>query len=418
MWLMVLLVAIIWGGSWFIWKNFREPIISGVLYVRQAEMFVSGLWTSDDKKYEVYLSRDGNKTSAELRADSQNEQQKKDGEQDDGDGALYAYEARFGDWADFSGKVTPDQVTDNHLRIMSATSLEPMRYLFLALFGVLFTWAVFRGPTSFFRRKLNLEGLIGQQAQVFPIIAPFLKFNPAKLPFRALGSAVPSQLPPFSEALGPEEWVAFHSIPMSGGLPDPEAAEAAFAHQLGPRWRGAMALPAELQVLLAAFCLKASRKRDESDAMLGRLALCWDPASGLKLRRDRALLGEARKILRSKDMAEKTLANCSRHAFVSTALIRALNTAREEGGVLAPAQFVWLRAHNRSLWYCLNNLGRQAFHTEALGAMSHYRAEKQINRPIPKPRLAQAVEGLNGHLQNPIISRPIPELKKVSGKGK
>lgn len=415
MWLMLFLLAIVWGGGWLIWTNFREPIVTGILYVRQAEMAVAGLWTDNDTTYDVWLNRYDDKTEAQKKAEKDDPNKPPEDPEAQTD---YLYKAKFGDWPEFTRTVENEKVTDNHLKILATTALEPMRYIFLALFGVLFLWSVFKGPTSYFRRKLSLEGLIGQQSQVFPVIAPFVKFNPSKLPFRPLGSPVPSQLPPFSEALSPEEWVSFHSIPMTGGLPDPEAAQAALAHQLGPRWRGAMALSAELQVLLAAFCLKAARKRDESDNMLGRLAMCWDATAGLKLRRDSGLIGEARKILRSKDMAEKTLANCSRHAFVGTAMIRALNTAREEGGVLAPAQFVWLRAHNRSLWYALNNLGRQAFHAEALGVMSHYRAEKQINRPIPKPRLTQAVEGLNGHLQNPIISRPIPELKKSDGKGK
>jgi len=47
---------------------------------------------------------------------------------------------------------------------------------------------------------------------------------------------------------------------------------------------------------------------------------------------------------------------------------------------------------------------------EAMGAMSHYRAEKLIARPIPKPRVRDAVTALAGYMNDPLIRRPIPEL--------
>jgi intracellular multiplication protein IcmP len=80
--------------------------------------------------------------------------------------------------------------------------------------------------------------------------------------------------------------------------------------------------------------------------------------------------------------------------------LRALAYAREEGGVLAPATFVWLRAYDRMLWYPLNNLGRQAFHMEAVGAMCHYKAEKLANRPIVRPKVDGAVETLTEYMKS------------------
>ncbi|PCI00227.1 MAG: hypothetical protein COB76_03920 [Alphaproteobacteria bacterium] len=114
--------------------------------------------------------------------------------------------------------------------------------------------------------------------------------------------------------------------------------------------------------------------------------------------------------VKNKNIAGPTLKQCNRHAFVTTALIGALAFARSEGGVLAPAQFVWLRGHDRPLWYPLNNLGRQAFHAEAMGAMSHYRAEKQVQRPIPKSMVIDAVKVLDAFLNDKIASSPIPQL--------
>ena len=160
-------------------------------------------------------------------------------------------------------------------------------------------------------------------------------------------------------------------------------------------------------MLLAAFCLKAARKRKESDVMLGDIAKCWSHKKGLVV--DKKLLKQARNIIRDRDLCGKTFSKCNQHAFVTTAMIRALQTAREEGGVLSSSQFVWLRGFDRSLWYALNNLGRQAFHMEAVGSMAHYKVEKRIGRPIPRPKVEEAVKVLRDYMKSD-RARPVPNL--------
>lgn len=302
-----------------------------------------------------------------------------------------------------------EQLTFDHLSYFTALTMQPLKNIYIALCGICAVWCMFLGPNTQYRSKLGLEGLIARQSKNFPMIRPFVKFNPATQPPRPPGSPVPAELPLFAEALGPEEWLAYHSIPVPDGKIDEAAATAAFSKQLMGRWKGPNALQPYQQVLLAAFCLKAARKRKDADEMLGRLAACWSFGEGLKLGRDNVLVREARKVLRDKDLAGKTLAKCNRHAFVGTAMLRALATAREEGGVLAPSQFLWLRAHDRTLWYPLNNMGRQSFHMEALGAMSHYRAEKMTQRPIPMPKLKDAVDTIKDYMGS-MRARPIPQL--------
>lgn len=194
---------------------------------------------------------------------------------------------------------------------------------------------------------------------------------------------------------------------MPDGKLDADAATRAFAKQLGGPWRGAMELAPYKQVLLAAFVLKALRKRHESDDMLGQLSMSWSKEHGLRI--PGKLLRDARRILKDKDKTSRIISKCNQHAFENTALLRALATARAEGGVLAPAQFVWLRGFDRDLWYPLNNLGRQSFHMEALGAICHYKAEKQVQRPIPRPKVDDAVKSLTEYISSS-NARPIPTL--------
>lgn len=296
-----------------------------------------------------------------------------------------------------------------HLSYFTALSMQPLRYPIIAFLVVCGLWAYTKGPKTYYRHKLDLEGLIKRQSINFPVIAPFTAFNPAKQPPRPPGSPVPAELPDFAEALGPEEWIAYNQIPVPDGKLDKDATQKAFLKQLGGRWKGPMTMEPYKQILLASFCLKAARKRNDADIMLGRLALCWDAKKGLDLKRDKKLHKDAMAVLKNKKLAESALSKANKHAFETTALLRALATAREEGGVLAPAQFVWLRAHNRNLWYPLNNLGRQSFHIEALGAMGHYKAEKMTDRPIPIPKLEGCIQTMEEYTSSK-KARPIPAL--------
>ncbi len=221
----------------------------------------------------------------------------------------------------------------------------------------------------------------------------------------------------FAEALGPEEWLSYNEIPLDDDKLNQDVLFKKFAKQLGPRWRGAKHLPPYKQILLAGFCLKAGRKRDESDDLFGRFALCWSHDKGLNLSKDRTLLRDARKILANKDLSHRILKKCKQHAWQTTALLRALLIAREEGGVLAPAQFVWLRGYDRNLWYPLNNLGRQSHHMEAVGAMAHFRLERRAQRPIPRPKVQEAVDVIIEYMDTE-QARPIPKLDYSYSKNK
>lgn len=297
----------------------------------------------------------------------------------------------------------------DHLALFGALAMQPLRIPLIVLLAAGALWSLFMGPRTHYRHRLGLESLIERQSSIFPVISPFVRFNPSTQPPRPPGSPVPAELPLFAEALGPEEWMAYYQIPVPDGKIDEDAAARAFTRQLKGRWKGPNALPDYMQVLLAAFCLKAARKRKDADDMLGQLAQCWSIRRGLVLAKNPKLLREARAILKNKDLAGKTLAQANRHAFITTAMLRALAFAREEGGVLAPAQFVWLRAHDRTLWYPLNNMGRQSYHTEALGAMAHFKAERLTQRPIPVPKVENAVKTLQEYMSSG-SARPIPQL--------
>lgn len=320
-------------------------------------------------------------------------------------GAEYDFKENFA----LIPKLEKTDLDGTTMSMISSMAMDPLKIPFMLFFAFLTLWAIFKGPRTHYRRKMGLDQLIKAQSNVFPVIKPFVDFDPSHLPVRPPGSPVPAELPVFSEALGPEEWLAYYDIPVPDGELDEKAARKAFVLQLGQRWGGPMRLAPYKQILLAAFCLKAARKRNDSDLMLGRLASCWTFKKGLQLGKDKTLLKEARKVLKNKSLAAQTLSKCNQHAWENTALMRGLLNARDEGGVLAPAQFVWLRAYDRTLWYPLNNLGRQALHMEALGAHAHYKMEKITQRPIPNPRVEDAIIAIRDYMESD-RARPIPAL--------
>lgn len=312
-------------------------------------------------------------------------------------------------WVDSIPKIPQERLDFKLYSVITAAALTAYKWPIIIFIAGIGLWAYKKGPGTQYTEKFNLNSFIRFQAKAFPIIAPFVEFNPCKMDPRAPGSPVPAELPVFAEALGPEEWIAYNQLPVPDGKIDEDALTAAFTRQLGKRWRGIKMLAPYKIIILAAFCLKASRKRNDSDDIMGRIARCWSHDKGLELSKDPTLITKAKKILNNKDLAYKVIKNCNQHAWETTAMLRGLLTAREEGGVLAPAQFVWLRGHDRNLWYALNGLGRQSCFTEALGASSHFRAEKRSERPIPKPKIQDAVDSMVEYMDSQ-NARPIPVL--------
>jgi len=286
----------------------------------------------------------------------------------------------------------------------------PLALIFLGFAYHMF----FLAPRGKFRTRHNLESFIKTQALMWPVISPIVNFNPIKSSARILGGLVPDKLPLFAEALSPEEWLAWHRIPITNSIPDREATRRAFIQQLGPRWTGIDHAPIHIQGLFAAFALKGVQKRDESDDFLGKLSLCWSEKDGFKVSAE--VKKEILKIIHDPEIGGKASEIARQYAYRTTAILAVLRWARQMGGVLAPAQFLWLRGTDRALWYPLNNLGRRSFHSEGAGAMAHYMSEQIAKKPLPLPRVDTAVITLNQYLAT--TGRPIPPREGDDAKSK
>jgi len=319
----------------------------------------------------------------------------------------------LGVWRAWLPKADIRAIGPSEIAVTTQVALTPFKIIISILLFGMGLIVTFVEPGKRYCRKMNLQALLEEQAQSFPTIAPFIDFNPLTIPARILGKPVPSSLPLFAEALSPEEWVAYNRIKFSEGKLDRRRAYKAFSRQLGKRWRGPEYLPLYAQGLYAAFALKSRRKRNEAEEMLNDLSLAWSAKKGF--RPSSKLKKKIAKVLKDDGMCAAVREAADRHAFNTTALLACLNKARQEGGVLAPATFLWLRGVDRTLWYPLNNLGRKAFHPEASGAMVHYIYEMVAGQKIPTPQVDDAVKGLEDFLKQP-DARPVPPLLGPDGK--
>lgn len=301
----------------------------------------------------------------------------------------------------------------DHIKASTLIAVLPLKFVFLAIMGVMTVFVIFRGPGTQYRRRMGLEQLMAEQAKSFPATAPFIKFDPRKLPSRAPGQPVPEQLPLFSEMLSPEEWLAYNEVKWNGSSLDYSACWRALEKQLGKRWQGPENMAFHMQGIYAACALKLVRKRKDSEEVLNMLAESWSADGGF--RPSAKLKTKVRAVIKNPKLGGALKKFADQHAFETTALLRCLQRAREEGGVLAPAEFLWLRGHDRNLWYPLNNLGRKSYCPEAAGALVHFTNELIAGQKIPTPRVDEVIRGLEAFMKGP-SARPIPELQRKGQK--
>jgi intracellular multiplication protein IcmP len=350
-------------AGWAFWHFFHQPITNAFGWLRHAELFAISKIVHD--------------------------------------GAASPY---IVGWRDYLAHHPGRELEWQDIRAATRITGHYLRYPVAALLLLMAYFCIFRTARSSYKKTYTLDTLIAAQAKVWPVISPVVKFNAAQDNARDPDShdPLPSQLPIFAEALSPTEWLRFNRIAPYDtaeheGSNDPldrDAAFYAFAEQLGPRWCGALALPWHQKGLFAAFALKVARKRAEADTLLGELAMAANPKQGMSLSLSRSLQRKIMTIIRDPAVGGAAENIAAKHAYVAPALMHLLEYARERGGVLAPASFLWLRGAERALWYPLNNMGRQSFHTEAAGAIAHLNAEKAANTPLFSPKVMAAVDTL------------------------
>lgn len=165
-----------------------------------------------------------------------------------------------------------------------------------------------------------------------------------------------------------------------------------FAMQLGAYWTGIAQLNPPTKALFAAFAAKANHDSAACTRLLSQIAKSAAP--GVKQLDFRGTDELLKKYFDTRPV-QKVLA---KHAYVYTVMASLLEAARADG-VLATADFLWLKPIERRLWYTLNSVGRQTPFVEVAGIFAHWLAEKEFGSKLYVPVIEQAVNGLEIALQ-------------------
>ena len=257
---------------------------------------------------------------------------------------------------------------------------------------------------SRFKRYFDLDGLLREQVKRFPVARAFVR---RRLGLTRLDAAV---LRPADYALTAEEWLD-RFVCKTGAAFDAARATDALIAQLGATWEGPGKATPVARLLFAAFALHMGEKRDAALRLLGEASAALDDRKGedrsgpeRHLTLPEALNARVDALLADPKPFAAAAKAASGHAYTTPALMTVLNVARLRAGVLAPAQFAWLKLVDRPLWYALQSLGFESEglgryvhpnpRVEAAGARDHWASERAAAQPMTWPSIARALQAL------------------------
>lgn len=244
-----------------------------------------------------------------------------------------------------------------------------------------------------YTKKYSIDTLAKQEQYNWPQIAPVVDLD---LIGADLGQG------PWAVAMNPMQFSKHHqlltvemvqdrkAVWRQEGVPKAtlltEKAEQVFASQLGPLWRGPENLNPHTKALYAVFLARAEHEPEVARNYLRQLA-----RTAAKGAID---YSETNTLLKKYGHCKAAKVCQTRHAYVYTIMASMLELGRLDG-VLASADFLWLKPVDRRLWYVLNTVGRQVAPSEVAGVFSHWLAEKEMHRPLSVPMVKGAVAALD-----------------------
>jgi intracellular multiplication protein IcmP len=339
-------------------------------------------------------------------------------------------------WTNFHGEISADVMVVRHQEIQLLSHLtdrfgradaqmaqaDPYRVTLVDLYGISHAigrfWRIpacvfimllaaictLQAPPSRFRRAFDMDGLAREQARTFAVARAFVG---RKLRLSLPGHGAPR---PADYALTAEEWIERYAVGDETRFEEARAL-AALVQQLGPRWKGPESGSPAVKLLFAAFALHYADRREDALELLGSASTALatverdrpdGPQRPLNLPDD--LVAYSAGLLADPEAFPEARHRAARHAYTAPALMTLLNVARMRHGVLAPAQFAWLKLVDRPLWYALHSLGFETegdgryLHpsprVEALGARDHWAVECAAGEPVFEPGLTRAIDAM------------------------
>lgn len=210
-------------------------------------------------------------------------------------------------------------------------------------------------------------------------------------------SAGPAEDP----AKSPQQWMKENGITITNGEIDIAKAEQTFKSQLGAHWTGIENAPYYMQAIAILSWLNYTHKSGKPvDEFRGILDLIHCTSKSPK-EAESSTRKQMAKYFSNKQLVEDLNRRGNAHAFLNTAMMAIYGAGGPmakwgggDAGVNASSGFRWVKKIDRTFWYCMNNVGREAHHIECAGAVSHFHAERVERKRLDTPYVASAIEGL------------------------
>lgn len=274
--------------------------------------------------------------------------------------------------------------------------------------GILAIIIYFSQPAVRFRRTYTMQSIAAQESKNWPQITPVVNVNLIEEDVRK---------GPWAMALTPLEFAKNHNLAIQERILPSDMmlssraqivlslkrgeAERIFSIQLGRPWINPDQTNIQTQAIFAILASRIDGNREASDVLLKQIS---QSAGSGKLD-----FSGVKELLRKHKDNKKVLKIRQTHAYVLTVMASLLELARKDG-VFATADFLWLKAVDRPLWYMLNSVGRQTAVVEVAGPFAHWLAEIELGHKIYVPMVKSAVNALEIALKE-MIYRPEEETE-------
>ena len=283
--------------------------------------------------------------------------------------------------------------------IQSTVTLKQLTYLTYnvadALNGVY--WAIgipmmllllFRHPSRKFRRKFSMASLAALIKKAFPSVCT---------PHRETVLQHPEKS--FSQSLTPIEFLKINQLIENNEFNQFKLYRL-LKQQLGSKWSKDQGISPDIYGLFAAFIAFIANQRDLGNRILVCLNKQYNRLSFItrhfNTRKLEHLIDESISKCIEHPIVKRSI---HQHYYTSTLLAELLYQARL-GGIISTATFLWLKAVDRTLWYGLNNVGRQTYFAEGVAISVHWQFEHAMSQKSVHPNFSQIIAAFKTEYQD------------------
>lgn len=305
-----------------------------------------------------------------------------------------------------------DDLSFDVAEYLSLTAGNYLRYPAVLCLMFFSYYSFFKNVANKYRKHYDMHSLAAQERSEWPQINPVVGLDLVNEPLNSGPWAMGKSPLDFCKEnklieVSVEEHKEFrvgNAVTFKMEL-DLEKAEIVFTKQLGKIWQSPESLPMHQRALFAVFLARACREPKVAARLLKQINQSSNSKHPYVLNFT-GIDDVWRKYYNQRVIQDIIHA----HAYEFTIFIDLLLLARQDG-VLANADFLWLKPIDRLFWYVLSSTGRQTYFVEASGVHAHFLVEKSLGRGLSVPYVKEAVKALQLAL-NDIIYVPSEEEKE------